>query len=282
MAKSTRGDSSRETTSRQPSRGNTSTSRGVGGGSASTTRASASTPAAGASASRGGASPSRSAQSAQVGGATPSTQARQSDTSDRERSIDTGSETGQSRQTTGITGVEPGQTASPVRGGTADLPASPFAAMRRWSEDMDRLFQDFGFGRIGFGLSPWRNIAEIGRQIGPRRGGRSDWEPQVEVFRRGDNVVVRADLPGLKKEDVNVEVEDDVLTISGERNEEHEEKREGFYRSERSYGEFYRAIPLPEGVNSDQCEASFKDGVLEVTLRAPKRQEKPTRQIPIR
>ena len=154
--------------------------------------------------------------------------------------------------------------------------------MRRWSEDMDRLFQDFGFGRLGFGLSPWRNIADVGRQIGSRRAGRTEWAPQVEVFRRGDNFVVRADLPGLKKDDVKVEVEDDVLTISGERNEEHEDKREGFYRSERSYGQFFRAIPLPDGVNADQCEATFKDGVLEVSLRAPKQQDKSAKQIPIR
>ena len=63
--------------------------------------------------------------------------------------------------------------------------------------------------------------------------------------------------------------------------DENEENREGFYRSERSYGQFYRAIPLPEGVNADQCEATFKDGVLEVSLKAPQQRENP-RQIPIR
>ena len=271
MARSTRGDSGRDATSRQTSRGNTPTSRG----STSTTRGSSSTTGGGTTTSRVGSSP-------QVSSSAQSTQARQSGTPDRERSIDTGNETGRSQQTSGSVGVEPGQTASPVLGGTTELSASPFAAMRRWSEDMDRLFQDFGFGRLGFGLSPWRNIADVGRQIGSRRAGRTEWAPQVEVFRRGDNFVVRADLPGLKKDDVKVEVEDDVLTISGERNEEHEDKREGFYRSERSYGQFFRAIPLPDGVNADQCEATFKDGVLEVSLRAPKQQDQSAKQIPIR
>jgi HSP20 family protein len=148
---------------------------------------------------------------------------------------------------------------------------------------MDRIFQDFGFGRSAFGLTPllgstgtrdlWRDASSLERQI---------WSPQVETFRRGDKLVVRADLPGLRKEDVQVEVENDVLTLSGERREEHEEKRDDYFRSERSYGQFYRAIPLPEGVNADQCEASFKDGVLEVTLPAPKQEESRRRQIQIR
>jgi HSP20 family protein len=161
--------------------------------------------------------------------------------------------------------------------------ASPFTLMRRMAEDMDRIFQDFGFGPSGVGLAPslgagldrelWREASALDQTA---------WTPQVEAFRRGDKLVVRADLPGLKKEDVEVEVDDGVLTISGERSEEREEDREDYYRSERSYGQFYRAIPLPEGVSGDQCEASFRDGVLEVTLPAPKQPERKARQIPIR
>jgi len=159
---------------------------------------------------------------------------------------------------------------------------NPFAAMRRWSEDMDRLFQDFGFGQFGLGASPSRDVGDVGQQIGSRRGGLGGWAPQVEAFRRGDNIVVRADLPGLRKEDVRVEVENNVLTISGERHDENEETRDGFYRTERSYGQFFRAVPLPEGVKADQCEATFKDGVLEVSLRAPTQQDRSAKQIPIR
>jgi HSP20 family protein len=81
--------------------------------------------------------------------------------------------------------------------------------------------------------------------------------------------VVRADLPGLKREDVNIEVRDDELILSGERRSEHEESEGGYYRSERSYGSFYRSIPLPEGVDADTAKARFDNGVLEITMQAP-------------
>jgi HSP20 family protein len=77
-------------------------------------------------------------------------------------------------------------------------------------------------------------------------------------------------------------VSEGVLTICGERSDEHEDTRDDFFRSERSYGQFYRAIPLPEGVTGDQCEATFKDGVLEVSIPAPKQPERKARQIQIR
>lgn len=193
--------------------------------------------------------------------------------SDRQRSIETG------REPTRSSGLARRQSTSPVYGSSA----SPLGLMRRMAEDMDRIFQDFGFGTGGFGLAPalgagldrelWREASALDQTA---------WVPQVEMFRRSDKLVVRADLPGLKKEDVKVEVDDGTLIISGERSEEREENRDDFYRSERSYGQFYRAIPLPEGVTADQCEATFKDGVLEVTLPAPKEPERSARQIPVR
>ena len=106
--------------------------------------------------------------------------------------------------------------------------------------------------------------------------------PQVETTLRGDRLVVRADLPGIDKDDVRVEIDNDVLTISGERRNEQRDERDGYFRSERSYGSFFRAIPLPEGVNTDQCEAKFNDGVLEISLPAPKQEDRKTRQIQIR
>lgn len=160
---------------------------------------------------------------------------------------------------------------APIRG----IPASPFWLMRRIAEDMDHMLEDFGFTGTSLG-----SLADR-----PTRGSlldRSGWSPQVETFRRGDKIVVRADLPGLKKEDVKVELDDDVLTISGERSEQHEEDRDNYYRSERSYGQFYRAIPLPDGVNGDQVDATFKDGVLEVTLGVPKEELRRGKQIEIR
>ena len=95
-------------------------------------------------------------------------------------------------------------------------------------------------------------------------------------------LVVRADLPGVNKDDVHVEVENGVLTISGERRNERNEERDGFYRSERSYGQFFRAIPLPDGVRADQCEAKFNEGVLEISLPIPKQEEHKAKRIQIR
>jgi HSP20 family protein len=193
---------------------------------------------------------------------------------DRERTIQT------DRDATTRGGVARRTQSSPSAYGAA---TSPFSLMRRMAEDMDRIFEDFGFGSPGIGLSP---LLTSGPGLG--FGGasspmaRAGWVPQIETLRRGDKLVIRADLPGLRKEDVRVEVDDGILTISGQRSEEDEEERDNFYRSERSYGQFYRALPLPEGVNGDTCEATFKDGVLEVTLPVPKEQERKARQIQIR
>ena len=121
------------------------------------------------------------------------------------------------------------------------------------------------------------------RDLWPRVGefGRAVWTPEVEVFERDGQFIVRADLPGLKKEDVKVEIVEGALTVSGERKEEKEEKGEGFYRSERTYGSFFRRIPLPEGLKTEEAAANFKDGVLEVTMPAPKR-EPTSRTLEIR
>jgi HSP20 family protein len=159
--------------------------------------------------------------------------------------------------------------------------SSPYSLMRRMADDIERLFSDFDFGRVGFGQSPrhttgfepWRN---------DQRFADASWLPTLETFRKDGNLVVRADLPGLTKDDIDIDVDDDVLTISGERSEETRDDRDDYYRSERSYGRFFRAIPLPEGVEADKIEASFKDGVLEVTIPAPKVQTPKNRQVKIR
>jgi len=142
---------------------------------------------------------------------------------------------------------------------------NPFAFMHRFAGDMERFFEDFG----SFRLSPM-----LRRDLWPRVGefGRAVWTPEVEVFERDGHLTVRADLPGLKKEDVKVEVVDGALTISGERKDEKNEKGEGFYRTERTYGTFFRRIPLPEGAKAEESEATFKNGVLEVLMPAPKRE----------
>ena len=92
---------------------------------------------------------------------------------------------------------------------------------------------------------------------------------------------VKADLPGLKKEDVKIDITDDAITIQGERRSEHQEEREGVYRSERSYGSFYRVVPLPEGAMTDQAKATFNNGVLEITMPAPPEQVTRGRRLEI-
>lgn len=134
---------------------------------------------------------------------------------------------------------------------------SPWSMMRRFNEEMDRWFGGEHEG------------AEMGM-----------WSPKIDVRERDNNLVVSADLPGLNKEDVKLEVTDEGLCIRGERKREHEEKREGYYRSERSYGTFSRIIPLPEGANVDQAKAEFNNGVLEVTVPIPESARR-RREIPI-
>ena len=150
-------------------------------------------------------------------------------------------------------------------GGTVFETSTPLSLMRRFAEDMEHLFEDFQGFRIG---------SLFGREFFPftREFEHVDWAPKVEVLHHNGELSVRAELPGLKKDDVKVELTDEALTISGERKEEKEEKREGYYRSERSYGNFCRYIPLPEGVKTDSATAEFRDGVLEVKMQAPKRE----------
>lgn len=142
--------------------------------------------------------------------------------------------------------------------------SDPFSVMGRIADHMDRWF----LSRPMSGTS-WET-----------RGGVS-WVPQVESFQRGNQFVVRADLPGLKKEDVTIEINDDTLTIQGERRDEHEEEREGIFASERSYGSFYRVVPLPDGAIPDSAKAAFTNGVLEVTVEAPPRDVSRGRRIEI-
>src|SRR6266536_6620509 len=85
-------------------------------------------------------------------------------------------------------------------------------------------------------------------------------------------MIIRDDLPGLTKDDVNVEITEDAIKIRGERRQEKEEDEAGYYRSERSYGSFYREIPLPSGVSREEANATFRNGVLEITMPTPARQ----------
>ena len=142
----------------------------------------------------------------------------------------------------------------------------PFSMIRRMQEDMDRLFGGFGAPR---GSSPFAT-----REI-------SDWTPAIDAFQRGNEFVIRADVPGLSRDDLTVEVGEDAVTIRGERKYDHEEEREGVFRSERSYGSFYRVLPLPEGAVPDSAKANFNEGVLEIVVQAPPQEVRRGRRIEI-
>jgi len=122
---------------------------------------------------------------------------------------------------------------------------NPFSVMRRMSEEMDRMFGDGASGGTGKG----RN-----------------WAPAIEVEERDGNYVVRADLPGIKPEDVKVEIGDDAIILQGERKSERNEDQGGVHLTERRYGQFYREIPLPEGANSEQARARCEHGEVVITV----------------
>jgi len=131
--------------------------------------------------------------------------------------------------------------------------------------------------RPRWGITPWRPLRELeewerrfedllGRPLWRLPVEERGWMPAVDIFEKEDRFVVKAELPGTKEEDIQVSVVGDTLSIKGEKKTETEVKEEDYYRSERSYGSFCRSIPLPSNVNADKIEASFEDGVLEVTL----------------
>jgi HSP20 family protein len=130
----------------------------------------------------------------------------------------------------------------------------PGGWMRQVVRDFDRFFNERG---LPFFRPRWREYNEFA------------WTPELEVFERDNGLVVRLDLPGLTKDDVKIEVIEGNLTIWGERKRETKEERQGWYSSERTYGTFYRAIPLPEGVNAAEIRGTFTNGVLEVIVPAP-------------
>jgi HSP20 family protein len=109
--------------------------------------------------------------------------------------------------------------------------------------------------------------------------GARRWVPAMDLVETPEHFVLKADLPGLREQDVKIEVEENVLTISGERREEHETKREGYHRIERSTGAFSRSLTLPKGVDAGRISATFADGVL--TVEIPKPEERKPRRVSI-
>jgi HSP20 family protein len=146
--------------------------------------------------------------------------------------------------------------------------SDPFDALRRFADRLDR-----------WPLAPfWGPPAETAAR---RRGLAGIWTPQIESFQRGDQFIVRADLPGLTKDDISVELEDDAIVITGERTSEAQHEDDGFFTSERSYGRFCRVVPLPDGAIADSVKASFQNGVLEVALQAPPHETRHGRRVEV-
>jgi HSP20 family protein len=142
-----------------------------------------------------------------------------------------------------------------------------------WPEDVERFF-----GRAF--RSPWLSRRRL---LWPALRREAAWMPDMDVFDREGKTVVRLDLPGMKREDLDVSVEGDMLVVRGKREESTEVKEENYYCSERATGEFSRAISLPEGLKTEDIEATYQDGVLEVVMpNGPTAAESPSVKIAVK
>jgi len=139
--------------------------------------------------------------------------------------------------------------------------------------------------------NPWNEMMGIGKDLHRMFDGRSSiaparqevqggapgrWNPVVDVYETDEAYVVNAELPGMSKEDITIDVKDRILTVTGERSDENEMKRERYYRKERFFGRFERSFSLPEGVDSEMITAELKNGVLKVSIPRPEK-NKPKR-----
>ncbi|MBK6316512.1 MAG: Hsp20/alpha crystallin family protein [Blastocatellia bacterium] len=138
------------------------------------------------------------------------------------------------------------------------------------------------------GLSPFPEVMDLQRSLDRLFGGgyitggestTSAWQPSVDIFENDSDIVIKVELPEVNRDDVQVNLDDRTLTIRGERKLEFEDKREGYHRIERSYGQFARSFTVPPNINREGLKASYKDGILRVTL--PKAEEAKPRQITV-
>lgn len=139
----------------------------------------------------------------------------------------------------------------------------PFGLLKSFRDEMDRLFEDF--------FTPWRR-----RSLLPTE---AVWTPELDVYEDENEVVVTADVPGLKPEEIDISISGNTLTIRGEKKREEEKKGKNYYRLERSHGSFSRSVELPVSVDTKKISATYKNGVLEVTL--PKVEEAKPKKVKI-
>jgi HSP20 family protein len=146
----------------------------------------------------------------------------------------------------------------------------PFAILRQMTAELDKAFDE----------PFWPSLRWV-----PSRAAAFPqaltWAPKVDVVEREGRLLTRVDLPGVKKEDVTVEVTDGHIAMSGERKHETEETQDNIYRAEREYGSFYRAVALPEGAKLEDVKATFADGVLEVSVPLPAKAEARVRKVAV-
>jgi len=140
---------------------------------------------------------------------------------------------------------------------------NPWRELPALHNRIDRLLEDPFFG--------------IGRPAGEDTPGM--WNPAVDLYEKDDHYIIKAELPGIDKDDINVDLKDRVLTLSGERSYDNEVKEENYYRRERSFGKFQRAFTLPVDVDAEKIKAEFKDGVLQI--KVPKPENKKAKRVTI-
>jgi HSP20 family protein len=138
---------------------------------------------------------------------------------------------------------------------------TPFRDFERMRREMDRLWDSFF-------------------ETGPRAGEAGEWIPSLDMAETKNELIIKAEVPGIDPKDIDISLSDGLLTIKGEKKQEREEKEEDYHLTERTFGTFARAIQLPTEVQSDKIEATYKDGVLRITL--PKSEEAKRKQIKIK
>ena len=156
---------------------------------------------------------------------------------------------------------------------------APFSIMRQGLDETERLFGAALRGEWDQFRRGW--LAPTGRSFWPVGQHHGDWSPAIEAFQRGSDFVVRADVPGMNRQDLEVEIGDDAVTIRGERREDRKEERDGVFWTERSYGSFTRVVPLPPGAIADSAKATFANGVLEIVMPAPSVETRRGRRLDI-
>jgi HSP20 family protein len=151
----------------------------------------------------------------------------------------------------------------------AVTPWRPLMDLTSWERDMERMMEGF----VGRRMRPW--LPERFRTEGMELTA-----PAVDLYEEKDDIVVKAELPGMEKDNIEVKLADHTLTIKGEKKKEEEVKKENYYRSERFHGSFLRTLELPKDVHGDKVKASFKNGILEVRL--PKTEEAKRKEVKVK